>query len=76
MNFLLDPAYAIYIAMVVALAVWIGIFVFLWRIDRHVAELRRKFDQQAPVERPAPRATLETRTARPETGRQGDGVTG
>jgi CcmD family protein len=60
MSFLLDPAVAIYMALAVALAVWIGIFAFLWRIDRATRELRRRLDQEAPPESPAPRATLET----------------
>lgn len=61
MNFLLDPAVAIYMALAVALAVWIGIFVFLWRVDQATRELRRMLDEQAPPEAAAPRATLETR---------------
>ncbi|MEN9935489.1 MAG: hypothetical protein RLZZ387_2068 [Chloroflexota bacterium] len=61
MNFLLDPAVAIYFALAVALAVWIGIFVFLWRIDQVTRELRRKLDQEAPTQATAPRATLEKR---------------
>lgn len=62
MNFLLEPAIAIYTAMAVALTVWIGIFIFLWRIDSATRELRRRLDEEAPAEPPAaPRATLETR---------------
>jgi CcmD family protein len=62
MNFLLEPAIAIYTAMAVALTVWIGIFVFLWRIDSATRELRRRLDEDAPAAPPtAPRATLETR---------------
>ncbi|HWQ15555.1 MAG TPA: CcmD family protein [Roseiflexaceae bacterium] len=62
MSFLLEPGVAIYMALAVALAVWLGIFVFLWRIDRVTRELRRRLDQEAPPEAPAPRATLEART--------------
>lgn len=62
MNFLLEPAIAIYTALAVALTVWIGIFIFLWRIDSATRELRRRLDEEAPVEPTAtPRATLETR---------------
>ncbi|MFQ3632044.1 hypothetical protein [Roseiflexus sp.] len=62
MNFLLEPAIAIYTALAVALTVWIGIFIFLWRIDSATRELRRRLDEEAPVEPPAsPRAILETR---------------
>lgn len=65
MNFLLEPGYAIYTAMAAALVVWIGIFAFLWRLDRQAAELRRKIDQAPSVEQVAPRATLEARNPRP-----------
>lgn len=58
-NFLLDPGVAIYTALAVALVVWLGIFVFLWRIDQQARELRRRLDQPARREAPAPRATLE-----------------
>lgn len=62
MNFLLEPAIAIYIALAVALVVWIGLFIFLWRVDQQAQELRRMLDQ-APAEgqNAAPRATIETR---------------
>jgi hypothetical protein len=62
MNPLFDPAIALYTALAVALTVWIGIFIFLWRIDNATRELRRRLDEDTPVEPPAaPRATLETR---------------
>ncbi|MBK9945185.1 MAG: CcmD family protein [Kouleothrix sp.] len=64
-NFLLDPGIAIYAAMAVALVVWLGIFAFLWRLDRLARELRRKLDQQPRAEAAAPRATLEVRAAHP-----------
>jgi CcmD family protein len=66
-NFLLEPGFAIYAALAVALAVWIGIFAFLWRIDRQTRELRRRLDQAPGVEAPAPRATLEVRSTHPQT---------
>jgi CcmD family protein len=62
-NFLLDPAFAIYAALAVALVVWLGIFVFLWRLDLQARELRRKLDAPPRPEAPAPRATLEKRGA-------------
>ena len=65
-DFLQDPAVAMYLALAVALAVWIGIFAFLWRLDRQARELRRRLDQAPRAEQPAPRATIETRKARPE----------
>jgi CcmD family protein len=64
MNFLLEPGIAIYLAMAVALAVWIGIFVFLWRIDRQAREIRQRLDADpargdtAPA---APTVTIERR---------------
>ncbi len=62
MNYLLDPGVAIYVALAVALVVWIGIFGFLWRVDRHVQELRRRLNQPRPTEsHDLPRATIETR---------------
>jgi CcmD family protein len=66
-NFLLDPGFAIYAALAVALAVWIGIFAFLWRLDRQTRELRRRLDQAPRAEAPAPRATLEAHTAHRQT---------
>jgi CcmD family protein len=64
-NFLLDPGIAIYAALAVALVVWLGIFTFLWRLDRQARELRRQLDQRPRAEAPAPRATLETRNGQP-----------
>lgn len=60
-NFLLDPGFAIYAALAVALVVWIGIFAFLWRLDGQARELRRKLDAAPRPEVAAPRATLEKR---------------
>lgn len=66
MNDFLEAGVAIYVAMAVALSVWIGIFLYLWRIDAHARQLRRDLDQlqQRAPERPAPRATI-TRVAPP-----------
>ena len=64
-NFLLDPGIAIYAALSVALVVWLGIFTFLWRLDRQARELRRQLDQRPRAEAPTPRATLETRNGQP-----------
>lgn len=61
MNFLLEPGFAIYMALAVALAVWIALFVFLWRLDRQVRELRRRLDETPPAPQPAPHATIEAR---------------
>lgn len=81
MNFLLDPALAIYIAMVVALVVWVGVFIFLMRVDAQARDLRKKLDQLPATERrSAPQASLETRSlgrhADTESGRVGEQVKG
>ena len=65
-NFLLEPGFAIYAALAVALVVWLGIFAFLWRLDRQARELRRQLDQRPRAEAPAPRATLEVRNGHPQ----------
>ena len=61
MSTFLDAGVAIYVALAVALAVWIGIFAYLWRLDGQARELRRRLDA-APerIEQPAPTATLRT----------------
>lgn len=61
MNFLLDPAVAIYVAMAVALVVWLGVFTYLWRIDQATRELHRQLDKHITPGEPAPRVTLERR---------------
>ena len=62
MNFLLDPGVAIYVAMIVALVVWLAVFVFLMRVDAQARELRKKLDQLPAREQPStPKATLEVR---------------
>ena len=66
MNFLLDPAVAIYVALAVALVVWIAVFAFLWRVDQRVRELNRQLKDLPAAEPPAPRATLEARNGRAE----------
>lgn len=67
MNFLLEPGYAIYMALAVALVVWIGIFSFLWRIDREVRELRRRLEQAPRTETSFPRVTMEARASQHAT---------
>lgn len=41
-----NPAIALYVATAVALVVMIGFFIYLWRVDRHVRELRQMLDTQ------------------------------
>jgi CcmD family protein len=61
MNTMLDAGVAIYVAMAVALSVWIGIFVYLWRIDSQARALKKELERErqgGAAERPAPRATV------------------
>lgn len=75
MNFLLDPAVAIYVAMAVALVVWIAVFIFLMRVDAQARELRKKLAQLPAREQPdTPKATLEVRGRGSEIGGQASGV--
>ncbi|GAB4119072.1 MAG: hypothetical protein Fur005_10390 [Roseiflexaceae bacterium] len=70
MNFLLEPGIAIYTAMAVALAVWLGIFAFIWRVDQQARELRRRLDQPQAERTEAPRTMIEKvekRSNRPTT---------
>ena len=66
MDFLLEPGLAIYVALAVALVVWIGIFAFLWRLDRQTRALRQRLDAEPRDVTPAPRATLEVRSGHPQ----------
>ena len=47
-----NDALAMYVAAAVALVVMIGFFWYLWSIDRAVADLRRRLDQQEAAELP------------------------
>jgi CcmD family protein len=65
-DFLQNEVVGIYVSLAVALTVWIGIFVFLWRLDRQARELRLRLEQAPRAEQPAPRATIESRKGHPE----------
>ncbi len=54
---------SVFIAMIVALVCWLGIFTLIWRMDRQARDLRRRLDAtEQPQQRAvAPRATLEPR---------------
>ena len=59
MNVALDAGVAIYVAMAVALSVWIGIFVYLWRIDAQARALKAALEREQQRDQPAaPRATV------------------
>ena len=65
-DFLQNQVVGIYVSLAVALVVWIGIFAFLWRLDRQARELRQRLEQTPRAEQPAPRATIEARKGHPE----------
>jgi CcmD family protein len=59
MNVALDAGAAIYVAMAVTLSVWIGIFVYLWRIDSQARALKRALEREEQRELPdQPQATV------------------
>jgi CcmD family protein len=66
-----DAETAIYIAMAVALMVWLGLFAYLWRLDGQARDLRRRLEhherQSQHEPRPTPTATLERRTPPPSS---------
>ncbi len=63
MQVVLDAGVAIYIAMSVALVVWLGVFIYLLRIDAQAKELKRLVLASHQESTPAtPRATVEHRT--------------
>jgi CcmD family protein len=58
-----NPSVAMYVALIVTLAVWITLFIYIWRLDQRTTEIRKKLSQQEPSnEKKAPRTTLETRS--------------
>ena len=64
MSIVLEAGTAIYVALIVALSVWIGIFVYLWRLDAQARELRRKLENMPePEARTVPTATLRAQRA-------------
>ena len=63
MTVLLDAGVAIYVAMVAALVVWLGVFAFLWRVDRDTQELKRQLAARPePVAQAQPQSRVEVRT--------------
>ena len=63
MTVLLDAGVAIYVAMSAALIVWLGIFAFLWRVDRNAQELKRMLaERSTTASGEQPRAHVEVRT--------------
>jgi hypothetical protein len=63
MQVLLDAGVAIYIAMAVALVVWLGVFWYLMRIDAEAKELKRLvLAMREHAQPPTPRVTIEQQT--------------
>ena len=62
MSVLLDAGVAIYVAMATALVVWLGVFIFVWRIDNATQALAKQVatqhDEGASA---APRARVEVK---------------
>lgn len=58
MNVLLDAGVAIYVAMAAALVVWLGVFVFMWRVDKATQALASRIDTRDDAVAP-PRARVE-----------------
>lgn len=52
-----DPVLGMYVAAAVAVAVVVGLFIYLWAIDRRVNEIRRALSSES--------ATPPQRTAEP-----------
>lgn len=74
MNILFEPDIAKYVAVAVALASWIGLFIWLWQLDRRVRMLRHRLGKLPPgtgTTEPTRRATLhaalDAQATRPET---------
>ena len=61
MTILLDAGVAIYVAMTTALIVWVGVFLFLLRIDHATQDVARQLNERNTPASPAqPRATIVT----------------
>ncbi|NBU65074.1 MAG: hypothetical protein EBS29_11330 [Chloroflexia bacterium] len=61
MTTLLDAGVAIYVAMTTALIVWIGVFLFLLRIDHATQDVARQLNERTtPTDMPQPRASIQT----------------
>jgi hypothetical protein len=56
-----NPTLGMYVAAVVALVVVVGLFVYLWSLDRRVGEIRRTL-----ASRPAPPAATTIEPLRPQ----------
>jgi CcmD family protein len=66
MNVALDAGAAVYVAMAVTLSVWIGIFVYLWRIDAQARALKHELEREDRRAQPAPPRATVTRVSEGE----------
>ncbi|NJP04806.1 MAG: hypothetical protein HC837_03830 [Chloroflexaceae bacterium] len=58
-----EATMAIYVALAVALTVWFGIFLYIWRLEASVKSLRRRLEEQPEGNNtPLPGATLTRNT--------------
>lgn len=48
MNVALEAGVAIYVALIVALAVWAGVFIYLWRLDAQSASCNAASNSNQP----------------------------
>ncbi len=65
MNVALEAGVAVYVAMAVTLAVWLGIFAYLWRIDAQARELKRLVERE---ERNQPTSAPQSKVTRMRAG--------
>lgn len=63
MNPLFDVSIAMYVALIVALAVWFGIFFYLWRLDAQARQLRHRIET-LPEQEIAPTSVATLRNVR------------
>ncbi len=70
---MMESSAAVYVAFIVTLSVWIGIFVYLWRIDAQARELQRRLDRQPESQqRSTPSATLHVQQRAPSLDQQAE----
>lgn len=67
MDFMNDPGVALYVAAIVAVVVWAGIWIYLWRIDVQARALRKYLDERPLNDEPKrPETRRPERVARDE----------
>ncbi|NOK59742.1 MAG: hypothetical protein GFH27_549285n266 [Chloroflexi bacterium AL-W] len=63
MDWLFEANTSLYVALFVTLWLWIGLFSYLWRVDRRSQDIQRRIDSLPVVDQQVitPQATLELR---------------